>query len=151
MTNLSFFARLSHWAATLIGAGLATSGPVAAQSISPTQAPAEWVAYAQSATTSVTIWLQADNETAQRLRAYLDATRPAPDRSTTPLVLKIWVDDEGRVSRIDHPPFAHADANSDLRSLIVGQHLPGLPPQDMLLPLRIAVQLNPQSSPDPSE
>ncbi|MGI9362625.1 MAG: hypothetical protein ACR2O7_13840 [Parasphingorhabdus sp.] len=146
MTGPSFFSRLSRWTATLIGAGLATGGPVAAQSISPAQAPAEWVAYAQSATASITAWLEADSETAQRLRTYLDATRLAPDQPTAMLVLKIWVDGDGRVSRIDYPPFAHADANSDLRSLIVGQYLPGTPPKDILLPMRIAVQLDAPSA-----
>lgn len=149
MTNrkLSFINRTARWAAALIGAGVAATTPVAAQSVSPAQAPAEWVAYAERATVSVTELLQADSEQAVRLRAYLDATRPAPDQPTALLVLKIWVDDDGMVSRIDYPPFAHAQANADLRGLIVGTALPGTPPADMLLPMRIAVQLEPVSQP----
>ena len=36
----------------------------------------------------------------------------------------------------------NAEANADLRGLVVGRRLPGTPPKDMLLPLRIAVQLD---------
>lgn len=154
MTNrkLSFAGRISRWAAAFIGMGLASTAPAAAQSVSPSAAPAEWVAYAQSATETVTAWLQADGEIAKRLRAYFDATRPAPNRATAPLVLKIWIDGDGAVSRIDFPPFAHPEPNDDLRSLVVGQRLAAAPPRDMLLPLRIAVQLDPPAAhaPEPA-
>jgi len=134
--------RLCRWLAVIAGAGAAASAPVAAQSVSPSAAPAEWVRYAETASAAVNTWLQAESEPAQRLRAYLDATRPAPDQPTAPLVVKLWIDGDGTVSRIDFPPFAHAEANADLRGLIVGQRLANSPPKDMLLPLRIAVQLD---------
>lgn len=143
----SIFAGLSRWAAVLAGAGLTSTAPAAAQSVSPAQAPAAWVAYAQSATTTITGWLQADTEAATRLRTYLDATRTAPDQPTAQLVLKVWIDGKGVVSRIDFPPFAHPEPNADLRALIVGQPLSNAPPKDMLLPLRIAVQLDAPATP----
>lgn len=146
--NPSILSRVARWAAALAGAGIASTAPVAAQSVSPAQAPAEWVAYAETATSTITGLLEADSEVALRLRTYLDATRPAPDQPTAPLVLKVWVNGDGAVSRIDFAPFAHAEPNDDLRSLIVGQSLPGLPPADMLLPMRIAVQLEAPAEPD---
>lgn len=143
----SLAGRIGRWAAALVGAGLASTAPVAAQSVSPSAAPAEWVAYAEATTARVTGWLQADGEPAARLRAYLDASRPAPDQPTAPLVLKIWVDGEGTVSRIDYPPFAHNAANADLRAIIVGQRLSSAPPKNMVLPLRIGIQLEPAPQP----
>jgi hypothetical protein len=137
------FSRLARWLATLAGAGIAATAPVAAQSVSPSAAPVEWVRYAESVTAEINRWLEADSETATRLRAYLDATRPAPDQPTAPLMLKVWIDGNGTISRIDFPPFAHAEANANLRALLVGQRLPAAPPRDMLLPLRIAVQIDP--------
>jgi hypothetical protein len=136
------FVRLGRLLAAFAGAGLVAAAPVAAQTVTPEQAPAEWVRYATGATIAVTGWLQADSEAAGRLRAYLDATRPAPDQPTAPLVIKLWIDADGTVSRIEHPPFAHAEANADLSALVVGRRLPTAPPRDMLLPLRIAVQLD---------
>jgi len=132
-----------RWLAALPGAGLVAAGPLAAQSISPSAAPAEWVAYAERATTRINGWLQAEDEPAQRLRAYLDQLRPAPDQPGAPLDLKVWVDPDGTVSRVDFAPFAHPEPNADLRALVVGRRLAGPPPRNMLLPLRLAVQVEP--------
>lgn len=149
----SIIARALRWAAAIAGAGVAATAPVAAQNLAPSAAPVEWVRYAESATAAVNAWLQAEDDAAQRLRAYLDATRPAPDQPTAPVVVKLWIDADGTVSRIDFPPFAQTQANADLRGLIVGRRLPGTPPEDMLLPLRIAVQLDaptPAPAPEPA-
>lgn len=137
-------------ASALVGGAAAASAPVVAQSVAPEEAPSEWLAYAETATQTVTGWLQATSEQATRLRVYLDATRPAPDQPTTPVLLKIWIDAGGVVSRIDNAPFAHAEANADIRALIVGQKLPASPPRNMLLPLRVLIQL-PPAPPSPGE
>lgn len=140
----TWLARGLRWCAALAGAGLAAAAPApaSARTVAPEAAPAAWVRYAETVTQSVTQWLQAESEPATRLRAYLAATRPSPDRPTEPLRLKLWIDGAGTVSRLDHPPFAHDQTNADLRSLVAGQHLPSSPPADMLLPLRISVQLD---------
>lgn len=127
--------------ASVLGAGAASAGALPPQALPPSAAPAEWVRYAESATASVKQWLQADSETATRLRAYLDTTRPAPDQPTAPVQIKMWIDPGGKVTRIEHPPFADAAANADLLALVTAQPLPGKPPGGMLLPLRIRVQL----------
>lgn len=146
--------RLFGWAGALVGTGLASASPVQAQnppsaSVDPSSAPVEWVRYAQSATASVTKLLEGPTEQATRLRSYLDQTRPAPDQPTAPLILKLWIARDGIVSRVAFTPFAHAEANTDLTNLLVGQSLAGVPPKDILLPLRIAVQLAaPQAAAD---
>ncbi len=147
-SSLSVLGRIARWTATLAGAGLAAAVPAQARnasstSVDPAAAPAEWVRYAESATVAVTRLLEADTQTAARLRAFLDATRPAADQPTKPFVLKIWIDADGAVSRIDHAPFADAQANADLSALLVGQPMPGHPPNGMLLPLRVLIQLPP--------
>lgn len=118
------------------------ANPASARSVSPQEALAEWLAYASN-TTTITKWLEAESESAMRLRAYLNAMRPASDQPTAPLLIKVWINADGRVSRIDHAPFAHAGANADLKALIVGGHLDMPPPEDILLPLRILVQIPP--------
>lgn len=146
-SSLGLFARMARWAAAFAGAGLTAATPLQAQSVAPSVAPVEWVRYAETATSAVTRLLEAEGEVAIRLRGYLDATRPAPNQPTAPFVLKLWVDKDSSVSRIDFAPFVHSQANTDLRSLIVGQTLGTVPPKDMLLPLRIAVQLPATSDP----
>lgn len=144
----SWFARLAWKLASAIGIGAAAApAPAFAQSVSPQEAPAEWLAYASYATTTITKWLEVTSETGARLRAYLDATRPSLDQPTAPLLIKVWIDANGMVSRIDYAPFAHAEANADIKTLIVGGQLGASPPEDILLPLRIVLQL-PAQMPD---
>lgn len=142
MRNPTFFTRSLRWLAALVGAGLASTAPVAAQTVSPSAAPVEWVRYAESATTTISGWLGEDGEAATRFRTYLDRTRPAEDQPTPALELRVWIDPDGAVSRIAFTPFAHEEANASLHGAIVGRRLPP-PPADMLLPIRIAVQLDP--------
>ena len=126
--------------AALAGLGSAPS-IAAAQGVAATEAPAEWVAYAQEVTVAITDWLQADSDAARRFRAYVAGTRNAQSEQSSSLMLKVWVADDGTVSRIDFTPFAHAEANADLRRLIEGRRLDIAPPPDMLQPLRLMVEL----------
>ena len=132
--------RVACWIAVLTGLGTAPS-PAAAQGVAPAEAPAEWVAYAQEVTAAITDWLEADSETALRFRAYVDSSRNAQSEQPSSLMLKVWVAEDGTVSKVDFTPFAHAEANADLRSLIEGRPLGTLPPPDMLQPLRLLVEL----------
>ena len=128
--------------AAALGLCLAMSSVANAQTIPPSQAPAEWVRYAESATRTVTGWLREESETGVRLRTYLEGTREAEDRATPPLMLRLWIGADGAVTRIDFTPFAHDQANADVRSLIVGRKLPSAPPVDMRQPMVLGVQLD---------
>ena len=139
--------RLVTAAFALLGAAAAPAAPP--RSVSPEAAPAEWVRYAEDTTAAITGWLEADDAAAVRLRTYLDATRPAPDQPTPPLALKFWIERDGSIARIDFPPFAHLEPNADLRGLIVGRKLASPPPRDMLLPIRLAIQLSAPTEPQP--
>ncbi|MFK0298763.1 hypothetical protein ACIQTU_06045 [Brevundimonas sp. NPDC090276] len=134
----------SSWRALATGlaAAFGFAAPVQAQSLSPEAAPVAWVAYAEAATQAVTAWLEEDNEAASSFRHYLHQTRPAADRHTPPLVLKLWIDAQGRITRIDFAPFAHAETDAALRSAVSGRRL-ARPPSGMLQPLRLSVQLDP--------
>ena len=132
----------------VLGLGLPV-GQAAAAEVAPDQAPAAWVAYAETATQTVTAWLNAETPPAPRVRAILAATRPAPDQPTPPLVVKLWIDGGGTITRVEFAPLADAAADADLRGLLVGRQL-GAPPHHMRLPMRIALQLPPPPSPPAS-
>ena len=145
---MSVSSHLRHLAGVLAGvaSSLATLGGAAAaqpQSVSPSQAPVEWVRYAEMATLSITGWLEEDSEAATAFRAHLHQTRPIDDQPTPPLMLKLWISRDGRVDLIDFTPFADEPANTNLRAAIVGRSLASVRPRGMLLPLRLAIQLEP--------
>lgn len=144
--------RVGRLAATLAAAlGLSMSASVAlAQNVSPEAAPREWVAYAETVNGKVAEWLRSEEAPAVRLRAYVDGTRPAADKSSPPIVLQLWIDTKGVVTRVEFQPFAHDTPNSDLRGLLVGRKVGDRPPRRMLLPLLLAVQLDPAPEPAPS-
>ena len=112
------------------------------QSLAPDAAPAAWVAYAEAATRTVTTWLEEDGSSASSLRLQLHQTRPAPDQPTPPLELKLWIEADGVVSRVEAASPAKETVSADLQSSVQGRRL-APPPPGMLQPLRLAVQLEP--------
>jgi len=142
MTGAASRSRLSSWRALTTGLAVALgfAAPVQAQSLTPEVAPAAWVAYAETATRIVTTWLEKDGEAASSLRRHLHQMRPADDQPAPPLVIKLWIDPQGVISRIDFAPFTLDEVDAVLRSTIDGRQL-GRPPLDMLQPLRISVEL----------
>lgn len=146
----SLAARRSGIMVSVIAAliGFSASADARSRTIAPSAAPIEWVRYAEAATTTITTWLQADSEVAIRLRSYLDGTRTAADQPTPALLLKVWIDPNGRVARVDFPAFAGEQPGTDLHGLLVGRTLEAAPPRGMLLPLRLSVQLD---APPPGE
>lgn len=123
--------------AALAGYSLPTQ---AAAQVAAGKAPLTWIAYAKAAGDTIRNRIESDDPAAVRFKAYLDsgwqdAARPAPV-----LALQVWVDATGVIARVAFPPFAHEAANADLTALLVGQSL-GVPPKDILLPLRLSVSL----------
>jgi hypothetical protein len=149
---LTFRSRAGRLAAAFAAVlGLSMPASVAlAQKVSPEAAPREWVAYAETVNGKVTEWLRSEDEPAVRLRAYVDGLRPAADKSSPPIVLQLWINPKGVVTRVEFPPFAHDTPNGDLRGLLVGRDVGDRPPRRMLLPLLLAVQLDPSPEPAPS-
>lgn len=128
-----------------IGAGFAAIAgvtPAQAQSVAPTEAPRAWLDYAEGATSSVTAWLEEPSDPSTRVRAFLDGTRSAPDQPSLPLVLKIWVDRKGVITRVEHDALKPPALPDDVRTVVVGRKLPP-PPRKMLQPMLIAVQVPP--------
>lgn len=142
----SHVGRLATTIATVFGLSMPASVALA-QKVNPEAAPRAWVAYAETVNRKVTEWLRSEDEPAVRLRAYIDGLRPAADQSSLPITLRLWIDAKGVVTRVEFAPFAHEEANTDLRGLLVGRAVGVSPPRSMLLPLRLTVQLDPAPEP----
>lgn len=137
--------------AVAVALGLAPAAGQAAEprSVAPHAAPAAWIAYAQLVSEAVQARLAADDPAAVRLHAYLDQLPGVGQPEGVTLTIAFWVDAAGSISRIDFPPFVQAEPDADLNALMVGLKLPQAPPKDMLLPLRLAIQLKPKDTPKP--
>lgn len=139
--------RLAMTIAATLGLSVSATTALAQRQVSPEAAPVAWVAYAEAVNSKVVEWLRGEDEAAVRLRAYVDGLRPVADQSSPPIVLQLWVDAKGVVSRVEFTPFAHEAANTDLRGLLLDRAVGATPPRGMLLPLRLAVQLDPAPEP----
>ena len=128
-----------------IAAGFAAMLGVAdAQSVVPSAAPVEWVRYAEASTDTVSAWLQEDGEIPARLRGYFNDRRAA-EGAPVDVEISLWVKPDGSVERLRFAPFADAQANTDLHDALIGRSL-GAPPKAMLLPMRIAVRIEPRTT-----
>lgn len=117
------------------------------RSVAPEAAPAAWVAYAGRVNAKVTAWLTGSEDAAVRLKASIDASRPSADRSSAPLVLRLWIDRKGTITRVDFTPFENEQANTDLRSLVVGRTIGAVPPKGMLQPIVLTIEVDPAPPP----
>lgn len=129
-----------------VAAALGLAAPVSAagQSLSPEAAPKEWIAYAEASMQAMNGWLAEEGEAASSLRRSLELTRPAPDQATPAVEVRLFIDKNGSVSLHGHSPLPDADAVVALRSVLNGRRL-APPPPDMLQPLRLAIQLEPNA------
>ena len=120
--------------------GLASTAQAEAapRSVSLANAPSAWVAYAKDATVAITGWLNDEKDPAAHMRKAL--TRLKPKSEPQPLALRLWVSPSGTISRIEAPSTGSADADADLRILLLGKKLK-TPPKGLLQPMRLAVRL----------
>ena len=130
-------------AALLAGSTVASPLPAAPNLgyRSPNQVPAAWVRYAELLQYRFKSWLSADDDVAYRFHLFLEnrvVNEPAPPDT---LVLKVWVDTDGTVSRVEFPPLPDHQANEDLEALLIHGDVGEAPPPDMLQPVQMKVAL----------
>lgn len=126
-----------------MGAALILGGGAAAQS---NAVPPAWQSYAGLVAHQFQAWLMADDETAYRLHKFLeDRTLNTAGKPLEQLLVNVWIDSEGRVSRLDFPSLGADQADEDLRRILSTSPLSEPPPPDMRQPLvlRLNLQLKP--------
>lgn len=111
-----------------------------ARTLTPQQAPREWVVYAESATKTITGWLNGDEPPATRLRDAIVGKDGGTARTPPPLVLQVWVGRDGALTRVQSQPMSVPQAQQDLQTLLIGRQLPP-PPKRMRQPMQLALQV----------
>lgn len=130
----------------LAGVGLTVATmPVAAQQ--PANVPQHWISYAQMAGNQFEAWLSAPaNEKVVRLHSWMQQRMLADGQPLPPppLVVRVWVAPGGKVEEVKFASLGQAQADDDLRSVLVTQSLSEPPPKDMLQPmvLQLTLQFN---------
>jgi hypothetical protein len=112
-------------------------------------APAAWIAYAGQVNDQLQVWLADGSQPAKRLGAYLAGLTPSGSDQVATIPVKVWIDADGTVSKVDFPPFADVQANADLTALIQGRRVPAAPPPGLLLPIRLNLKIAPAPAPAP--
>ena len=108
--------------------------------------PPAWTAYAGQLQQLLPGWFaEGDSESAQRLRAYI-ASASQQASPLAPVVVHLWVDSQGTVSRIDVSGGLAAQASADLRASVLHRQLPP-PPARLPMPIRMRLSFPSSDTP----
>lgn len=138
-----------HWGKAALAAFLGLLGiygSAPAESVPVDVAPPAWVAYAERVSTSFRAALEGPTEPAQRFHRFLEQ-RAQPDVASgvadVPVVLSIraWFNASGKVMRIEFAPLGDAQADADLRALLLAQKVGQAPPHGMRQPISVRLSL----------
>jgi hypothetical protein len=127
-------------------AAMLAPGAASAQRVAPSAAPMEWVRYAEASASMISAWLQEEEGAPPRVRAYLNEARGA-DHAPVEVEASLWLSSDGKVERLHFSSISNAQVNSDLQEAILGRRL-SAPPPGMLLPMRIAIRIEPDAEVD---
>ncbi len=133
--------------AAVVGFSPLAAGAATPAAVSTQAAPAAWVAYAGQVNQAITSQLGGPDPAAVRLRNYLGQIPGPLADGHLQLPVRVWVNGQGVITKIDFTPFAHPEPNADLQALLVGHRLPQAPPKAMLLPIRLSIGLEPGPTP----
>lgn len=105
--------------------------------------PAPWVHYAQRVAQAFQASLAGTDPRAVRFHTFLEsAALNAQDRPPpTEVIVKAWIDAEGRITRVEFDSLGTAQADEDLRVLLIRPEIGEMPPPDMRQPLRVRLRL----------
>jgi hypothetical protein len=139
--------RAGWWAAllALVGAtsdvprlGISTAGAQPEMHRSTAQAPSSWQDFAVQLQTKLVQRLATNDEAVGKLAKQMAGTGAEP-RTVT---VRVWVSFDGKIERIEFDGVDDAAA-SQLRKLVINDEV-GLPPPDMLQPIRLRLSLHPK-------
>ena len=130
----------------MLGLGLTMAVPVQAPALAaPSHAvPQHWLRYAERVSNQFQSWLDDPlSESVVRLHAWLQERllREGQAIPPAPLVVRVWIEADGRVERLEFDSLGNAQADADLRSLLTAEPLSAPPPADMPQPLTLQLDL----------
>jgi hypothetical protein len=124
------------------------AGYVQSAAAQTTEVPQTWIAYAQIVGEQFQRSLEAYDDTANELHAFLeDRMQHAPaDTIPSTVTVRAWIGNDGAVTRVAFDSLGDAQADNDLRALLMAHAIGMSPPADMRQPLRVRLVL--EAKPD---
>jgi hypothetical protein len=110
----------------------------------PDKAPPSWRQFAKLVQYRFETWIGADEEIANRLRAYLIDRAGKEDEPPPTLAVRAWLNPDGTVERVSFDALKDARADADLRTILKHGNVGEAPPPEMLRPLILRFSLNPK-------
>jgi hypothetical protein len=108
----------------------------------PAKAPPSWGQFAKLVQYRFETWIGADEEIANRFRAYVIDHAGKEDGPPPTLVVRAWLNPDGTVERVTFDALKDARANTDLRTILTRGNIGEAPPPQMLQPLNLRFSLN---------
>jgi hypothetical protein len=113
-----------------------------------TDVPPAWIAYARIVGEQFQHSLESYDDTANELHAFLeDRMQHAPaDTIPSTVTVRAWIGNDGAVTRVAFDSLGDAQADNDLRAVLMAHGIGVSPPADMRQPLRVRLVL--EAKPD---
>ncbi len=129
----------------LLGIGLSVStAPVMAQAPAP-QVPPHWISYAQLVSNQFQDRLgDPASDTVVRLHGWMQERLLKDGQPVPPpaVIVRVWIAAAGQVERLEFASLGQAQADADLRALLMSQPLSEPPPRDMRQPMVLQLTLS---------
>ncbi|WP_426425313.1 hypothetical protein [Bradyrhizobium genosp. A] len=109
-------------------------------------APAAWQAFAKLLLGEFEHRLAGDDEEARKFRDYMMKRDGGPEASAQRVIARTWIRPDGRIERIEFDGLDDSAIAATLRALL-GRGDVGVPPADMLQPLRLRLSPRPKEQP----
>lgn len=112
--------------------------------------PPGWIAYARLTGSELQVRLsEGAGELVTRLHEFL--RKRQSDEAPMPIIVRIWISQEGWIERSEFQTLGSPQADADLRALLAARALPQAPPTDMRQPLVLRLTLRPNRDYDPAQ
>jgi hypothetical protein len=146
------FKRAIGYAIAVCAIACGIAGYAQSAAAQTTDVPQTWIAYAQIVGEQFQRSLEAYDDTANELHAFLeDRMQHAPaDTIPSTVTVRAWIGNDGAVTRVAFDSLGDAQADNDLRAVLMAHGIGVSPPADMRQPLRVRLVLEakPDAQPD---
>jgi hypothetical protein len=136
MKKSGYWHRLSAVVMTVLATFQANAGT--------TEVPESWTSYAQLVGQQFQAWIGSNGAEADSFYQSLDIRGAEGDsgaQGERTILVRVWIDPDGRVGRVVFDSLGNAQADAALRTLLTAHAIPGAPPQDMPQPIRIRLHI----------